>query len=147
MLYNPTFWHWLILACVFMGLEILAPGVFFLWLGFAAIASAIVHFLLPGIGPEVQYALFGVFSILSLVGWKKFAKNSMEEETDQPALNQRNQKYLGRTLVLSEAIENGFGKVKVDDSQWRVTGDDAAVGTKVVVTQVNGAILEVEHAN
>lgn len=145
MLYNPTFWHWLILACAFMGLEMLAPGVFFLWLGLAALASAVVHFLLPSISPEIQYSLFAVFSILSLVAWKMFAKNSMEEETDQPALNQRNKKYLGRTLILSEAIENGVGQVRVDDSQWRVTGEDAAVGTKVVVTQVDGAILQVEH--
>lgn len=146
MLHNPTFWHWLILACAFLGLEMLVPSTFFLWLGLAAVTSAAVQFLVPSVGPEVQYALFGVFCILSLVAWKRFGKHSVEEETDQPALNQRNQKYMGRTLILSEAIENGVGRVKVDDSQWRVTGEDTAAGTKVIVTKVDGAVFEVEQA-
>jgi len=144
MLYNPTYWHWLILACALLGLEILVPGAFFLWLGLAALASAILHFFLPSIGPEVQYAMFAVFCILSLFGWKKFTKEASLDKTDKPTLNQRNQQYLGRTLVLSEAIVNGFGKVTVDDSKWKVTGNDMAAGSKVKVTHVDGSILRVE---
>ena len=56
----------------------------------------------------------------------------------------RTQRYLGRTLTLSEPIVNGIGKVKVDDSQWKVAGADAAKGTQVKVVSVEGSILQVE---
>ena len=46
--------------------------------------------------------------------------------------------------VLSEPIEQGSGRVKVDDSVWRVTGPDAPAGTKVRVTGGDGAVLTVE---
>lgn len=145
-LYNPTFWHWLMLACVFYGLEILAPGVFFLWLGFAATASGLLKLALPELGWMPQYVLFSIFSVLSLVLWKKFAKRGLAEETDQPQLNQRNQRYLGRTLVLSEPIVNGIGKVTVEDSQWKVSGADAEAGSKVTVVQIDGSLFHVEPA-
>ncbi|RBP49220.1 NfeD family protein [Arenicella xantha] len=142
--YNPSFWHWLALACVFFGLELFAPGAFFLWLGIAATASAALKFFVPELAWGIQYLLFGIFSVLSLVAWKKFVRNDEDSTTDQPQLNRRNHGYKGRVLVLSEPIVNGFGKVRVDDSQWKVAGDDAAVGTKVKVVDVNGSILHVE---
>jgi len=142
--YNPSFWHWLVLACIFVGLEITVPGVFFLWLGLAAAASGLVKFLIPELSWGVQYLLFSAFSILSLIAWKRFAKVGSPEDTDQPQLNQRNQGYQGRVLVLSEPIVNGFGRVRVDDSQWKVSGEDADAGTRVRVTEVNGSILQVE---
>ena len=144
--YNPTYWHWLVLACVFYGLEIVAPGVFFLWLGFAATASGILKLVVPDLGWHIQFTLFAVFIVASLIGWKKFAKDGRDEETDQPNLNQRNQRYLGRVVVLTEAIENGYGKVRVEDSTWKVTGDDAAIGTRVKVVEVDGSIFRVEPA-
>ena len=144
MLSNPTFWHWLILACVFIGLEIVAPGAFFLWLGLAAGATALVEFVFPNISGLVQYALFAAFCIISLVLWKRFGKATTDVATDQPQLNQRNQQYVGRTVALSAAIENGIGMVRIDDSQWKVSGADAPEGSKVKVTHVEGSILHVE---
>lgn len=141
---NPTYWHWLVLAFVFFGIEMLAPGVFFLWLGFAAVASLIVSVVFPQLDWAVQYQLFAFFSVLSVVIWWKFFQRESKPETDQPALNQRGLKYKGRTLILSEAIVNGYGKVRVDDTQWRVMGEDATVGSKVKVVDVEGSILHVE---
>lgn len=142
----PTYWHWLALACLFLVIEITVPMAFFLWLSFAAAASAIVAFLVPDLSWQVQYLLFAAFCIISILAWHRFAKDGDVSETDQPTLNQRNQGYLGRTLVLSQAIVNGIGKVKVDDSQWKVHGSDAAVGSRVKVVSVDGSILHVEPA-
>jgi membrane protein implicated in regulation of membrane protease activity len=38
-------------------------------------------------------------------------------------------------------IENGFGKVRVGDTLWRVKGDDAPAGDKVEVTGTDGVLL------
>jgi len=80
--------------------------------------------------------------VVSLILWKRFAR--VDTETDQPQLNQRNQQYVGRTIALSEAIQNGVGKVRIDDSLWKVSGTDAAVGTQVKVIGVDGSTLLVE---
>jgi len=141
-LVNPTFWHWLVLACVLLGIEILAPGAFFLWLSIAAATSAFIAFLVPTLSWAIQYTLFAIFCVVSLILWKRFAR--VDTETDQPQLNQRNQQYVGRTIALSEAIQNGVGKVRIDDSLWKVSGTDAAVGTQVKVIGVDGSTLLVE---
>ena len=141
--YNPTYWHWLILGFICFGLELFAPGAFFLWLGFAAIASAALSLLMPDLNWAIQYFIFGVFSVASLVMWKQLSKKSEAEETDQPYLNQRSKAFLGRVVVLSEPIVNGYGKVIINDSHWKVTGPDAAVGSKVRVTTVDGSLLHV----
>ena len=38
---GTQFWHWWILAAIFAGIEILAPGVFFIWLGAAAALTGV----------------------------------------------------------------------------------------------------------
>jgi hypothetical protein len=88
--------------------------------------------------------LFAVFCVVSLFCWHFYARNRGQTETDQPQLNQRNRRYLGRVLVLTEAIENGYGKVRVEDSTWKVTGNDAKIGTQVKVVEVDGSIFHVE---
>ncbi|MFT5573603.1 MAG: hypothetical protein ACI9FR_002538 [Cryomorphaceae bacterium] len=141
---EPTYWHWLMLACVFLIVEVAAPSAFFLWLCLAAVASAALGFMAPEMAWQAQYIIFAVFCVLSLVAWKKFTKEGSVSETDQPTLNQANLRYIGRTLILSKAIVNGIGKVKVDDSQWAVSGVNSAVGSRVKVVGVDGSVLQVE---
>lgn len=143
-MYDPTFWHWVLIFCVLFGIEIMAGTEFLLWLGLAAMASAVVKLAIPGISWQMQYALFALFCVAAVLAWRKFRKTETDIETDQPTLNQRNRKYVGRTLALSDAIEGGFGKIKVDDTTWKVTGDDAPVGTKVKIISAEGSLLHVE---
>jgi len=138
-------WHWLILAAVLIIGEILAPGAFLLWLGLAALASALVSFAAPNMAWEVQALLFALFSIVSLVAWHRYGKK-LNMDSDAPTLNQRNQQYVGRTLTLAEAIENGVGKVIVDDTQWKVSGEDAPKGSNVLVIGAEGNVLIVKKA-
>jgi len=41
-------------------------------------------------------------------------------------------------------VENGLGKIHVDDSTWKIRGEDCAIGTRIKVTGVDGTILLVE---
>ena len=143
-MFDPNFWHWVLIACVFFSAEILIGTEFLLWLGLAALTSGIIKLVVPEISWEVQYVLFALFCVISLVIWRRFSKSAGEIESDQPRLNQRNQQYIGRTLVLSQAIENGYGKVVVDDSRWKVAGEDLPINSKVRVVGVDGSILNVE---
>jgi membrane protein implicated in regulation of membrane protease activity len=59
-------------------------------------------------------------------------------------LNTRTKEYIGRVFPLSEPIEDGFGKIHVDDSFWQVKGSDCTVDKKVKVVSVDGMVLNVE---
>ena len=145
-LFNPTIWHWVALAIILLGLELVAPATFFLWLSIAAAASAIVKLVFPDLGLANQLVLFALFSFVSLIAWHRYGITGREAETDNPQLNQRNERYMGRVVKVSQAIEDGVGKVTVEDSQWKVHGPDAEVGTKVRVVAVEGSIFKVELA-
>ena len=65
-------------------------------------------------------------------------------ESDRPLLNQRAQQLVGREFLLDEPLHLGTGRVRVDDSLWRITGPDLDAGTRVRVTSVRDGVLVVE---
>ena len=143
---GTQFWHWWILAAIFAGIEILAPGVFFIWLGAAAAVTGLIALVIPGMGWEIEALIFAVLAVLSVVGWRNYIKRAKAQDDPAAMLNRRGDQMIGRTAVLSEPIQNGRGKARIDDSVWRVEGTDLPVGTQVKVTGVDGAILKVEAA-
>jgi len=87
-----------------------------------------------------------VLSIASLFIWNSYLKNR-PEHSDQPHLNQRGRQYIGRRFTLESDIVNGIGKIRVDDTTWRVEGPDLPAGSNVVVTDVDGTNLIVQAAS
>jgi hypothetical protein len=67
-------------------------------------------------------------------------------DSDLPDLNIRGQQYIGRSLVVEQAIQNGRGKVRVGDSLWAAEGPDTPAGARVTVTAARGTVLVVERA-
>ena len=135
-----AYWHWLVLGVVLGIIEVFAPGAFFLWLGISAGIVGILIWLLPAVSWEIQILLFAVLSIASVVLARRYL-NFHPLETDLPNLNQRGQQYVGRVFTLEEPVINGQGKIQVDDSTWKITCDDCATGTKVVINGVDGVVL------
>ena len=140
-----VFWHWWILAGLLLILELTAPAFFFLWLGIAAAAVGLILLVFPSIPIETQLVLFGIASIVAVLAWRKY-RETHPVTTDQPNLNRRGHQYIGRIFSLEEPINNGVGKVTVDDSTWKVKGPDLPTGTSVRVTGVDGVIFTVEVA-
>jgi membrane protein implicated in regulation of membrane protease activity len=138
------FWHWLILAALFAGIEMLSPGFFFIWLGGAALLMGLITLVISAMGWELQLILFAVFAAASVLGWYKFGRK-LPGGTDDATLNRRGESLIGRSGTLVEAIVNGRGRVKLGDSAWSAEGEDAPAGAKVLVTGVRGAVLTVER--
>ncbi|MGB5464450.1 MAG: NfeD family protein [Sedimenticolaceae bacterium] len=144
--YEPDFWHWWILGLALIIAETLLPGTYFLWMGVSAVVLGVLAWLFPAMGWEIQLMLFALLSLASIVVWRMWQRRH-PDESDQPMLNRRAEQYIGRVFVLEAAIENGFGKVRVADSLWRVKGADAPVGSRVRVTAADGIVLVVEPAD
>jgi len=143
---HVVFWHWWILAGVLLILELTAPAFFFLWLGIAAAATGLLLLVFPSIPLETQLVLFAVLSLVSVIAWRRY-REANPVISDQPNLNRRGEQYKGRIFTLEKAIENGVGKVKVDDSTWRVKGPDLPSGTKIRVDDVDGVVFIVARVS
>jgi membrane protein implicated in regulation of membrane protease activity len=136
-------WTWWIIAAVLLVSELLVMSIFLVWLGVAALTVGIVE-LLVDLPWQIEVLLFVVLSTSYVLLGRRYMKTRAASETDQPFLNQRTGAYVGRTVVLLEAIENGRGKVQIEDAIWQVEGEDAPAGSKVRITGTSGMILKSE---
>jgi len=82
----------------------------------------------------------GVFSILSLILGRRYLRRH-PIATDTPTLNKRGHQYIGWIFTLDQPIVNGTGKLRVDDTIWKITGPDRIEGTRMQVTDVDGVVL------
>jgi inner membrane protein len=135
-------WAWWIIAAVLGILELIVPGIFFVWLAAAAAVVGLIV-LAVDIPLTAQVALFAVLSVVAVwTSRRYFARH--EVESDHPLLNQRAQTYVGRTFTLEQEIRNGRGKIRIGDSLWLAEGPELPAGTSVHVTGVDGGVLKVE---
>jgi len=138
------FWHWWIAGVALVIIEVFAPGAIFMWLGISAGVVGAMLLAVPDISWQMQFLVFAVLSVGSIAGWRVYHKRN-PTESDQPSLNRRGEQYVGRVFTLEDGISNGSGVVRVDDSRWKIEGEDLPAGTKVRVTGVEGTILKVER--
>lgn len=144
MLYSLGPWNWFIVAVALLILETIIPGVHFLWFGIAAIIIGFVA-LVTGIAWTWQVLAFGLLSVIAVFWVRKYARPDVAI-SDLPDLNVRGQQYVGRSVLVDQAILNGRGRVRVDDTLWSAEGPDAPAGTRVTITGTKGTVLVVERA-
>lgn len=138
-------WSWLIFGAILLALEIVAPGAFMLWFGLAAIVVGGVALLIV-VPWQAQLILFVVLAILFvLIGRRYF---SLAAGGAVPSgLNARGRRLIGTIVVLDEPVVDGKGRVRIDDTTWRVIGADMPSGTRVRVVSADGALLSVINAD
>ncbi|MEZ5493424.1 MAG: NfeD family protein [Pseudomonadales bacterium] len=126
-------WLWFALALVLLIVEMVGAGGYLLWLGMAAGLTGGLVFLLPDLAWQVQILVFSSSSVLCALGWWQYQQRCPKIAAE-PLLNKRTEQYIGRVLVLADAVENGRGRAKVDDSVWSVSAaEDMPAGTRVKV--------------
>ena len=142
---EPQYWHWLVLGILLMAFEIFAPSTLFLWLGFAALVVGVLLLLFPDLSLSMQMLLFAGLAVTAVLVGRQFLRRH-PIATDEPLLNHRAEQYVGRVFTLDEPVINGVGKLKVDDSTWRIAGPDVVAGTQVKIIAADGVILHFEVA-
>jgi inner membrane protein len=138
-------WVWWILGGIFLIIELLAPGVFFIWLALAAAVVGAISFI-HDFAWQIDIALFAALSVVFVLLVRPWYAQRSAVSSDRPNLNQRLYDYVGRTYVLEQPISNGIGKIRIDDTLWDALGPDLAKGGRVKVIAVEGLRLKVEPA-
>jgi membrane protein implicated in regulation of membrane protease activity len=139
-------WNWVIAGVVLMALETVIPGVYFLWFGISAIVVGILAFAFgDALSQPWELVLFAIISVATVFWVRNFA-NLQPVESEDKDLNLRSAQYVGRVVVVEDAITGGRGRVRVDDTLWLASGADAPKGAHVRITGAHGTVFIVEPA-
>lgn len=141
MIANP--WWWLGLAVVLGIGEIVTPGVLLIWVAAAAAIVGAVALAMP-IPLALQFLMFAGLCLLAVWAGRRWYRDNPVASQD-PLLNDRMARLIGKHVVVVDAIVNGEGRVRVDDGTWTANGPDVPAGAHMVVVGVNGAALVVEQ--
>lgn len=138
-------WLWISGGLILLGLEVLVPGAFLFWIGLAAIATGLIVWVLPLPWPAAL-VVFAVGAVSAAVLGRRLMAHRSSTPADAPHLHQRGAALVGREVMLAQPISGGQGEISIDDTMWRVTGDDMPAGTRVRITGLEGSLLRVSGA-
>jgi hypothetical protein len=136
-------YHWLALAAILIGLEMVMPTQYLIWPGIAAVVTGLLAFAVADW--VVQVAIFAVLSIVLVVASHYMPKPALGPLT---ALNQRTDQLVGRMATVAEDFRNGQGAVTLDDTRWSaqsVDGSDLVAGTRVEIVAAESTLLKVKR--
>jgi membrane protein implicated in regulation of membrane protease activity len=136
-------WFWWGAALALFAAEAVLPGSFMLWLGLAALGTALVDVAVP-MSASAQWMLFAGLALIAVAAGWQYKKRHPTQASDQPLLNRRGAQLLGQVYPLESAIVDGRGRLKIGDAFWTATGPDLAVGARVRIVAVEGTTLRVE---
>jgi hypothetical protein len=135
---------WLIFGVLLLLLETMAAGFYMLFLGAAALCVTILLFIMPAgyLASEVQLFSFAAFSLASVFLAYKF--KFYEAKSSHETLNEPQAALVGQSFTLDSAIENGRGTLKIGDSLWQISGENAVKGANVKIIGYEKEVLLVE---
>ncbi len=122
-----TWWHWLVLALILFGIEMLT-GTFDLLMASvgAALTAAFAAF-----APEnatawhVQVLVFMVAAIALILASRILFPSMRKAAPEHPTLNKRMASLVGQRGEVTRDLASGHGQVKIGDTVW---GAEAAEG-------------------
>ena len=136
---------WLILAALLAIAELLAPGIFLVFIAAGAAVTGVVSLLLPDFNLVFEVFLFAASSAAAVaVGRRWYRQNPVPSQ--DPLLNDRVARLVGQVVTVVEPIASGQGRVKVGDGEWLASGPDAPAGAQVRIIGGRGGSLDVEPA-
>ena len=140
------YWHWWAFGVVLLILEMVAPASFFLWMAVSAGVVGLVLLLFGSMSFNYQLLLFAGVAFVAIAAFHMYRKKNPHDAEGGSRLNQRETQYLGLTFTLDQPIVGGVGKLRIDDTIWRIEGVDMGAGARVKVVGSRGNALLVERA-
>lgn len=135
-------WGWIVLGLALAGLEMLAPGIYLIWLAVAALITGLITFVAEP-PMAVQVISFVSLALIAAFSARRFLRDQPIVGAD-PLLNRGGQRLVGETAIVTAPLEGGSGRVRVGDSEWIARGPDIEAGQRVRITGLSGTALVVE---
>ena len=135
---------WLLLASMFIVIEIISLGLTTIWFAGGAFVAALAG--LAGVSLTIQVALFLIVSIILLVLTRPVAVKYLDSKTQKT----NSEALIGQKAVVLQTIDNlkTEGQVKVNGMEWtaRAKTDEMVIpeGEVVTILEIQGVKLIVE---
>lgn len=138
-------WHWFTLAIILAGFEIVSMSFFLLFPAGAAVIVGLAFGFEPDLDWRLQLVLFAVISVAATVIGRPYLVR-VRQGTPAETVNVRGRLYVGRRIRLAAPLDEGRGRIQIDDGWWNVvseSGETIAAAELVEVTGVEGATIRV----
>ncbi len=147
-----TWWHWLVLALILFGIE-MVTGTFDLLM--ASIAAALTA-AFAAFAPEsatawhLQVLVFTVAAIALILVSRLVFPGMRKAAPEHPTLNKRMVQLVGQRGEITRELGGGHGQVKIGDTVWgaeAAAGEGALnIGDRVVVDSTRSSMVVVRKA-
>ena len=112
--------NWVIAGLALSLLELIVPGVYLIWFGFAAFVVSIAVYFMP-LEFTTQLIVFaiasGIFAVIGVAVYRYiFSKAQVPAEYKN--LNNTAEQYVGQLVTVAEDAADNRTKVKIGDTYW-----------------------------
>ncbi len=137
-----SFLQWTAIAIVCTGLEIASSGFWFMWLGIAAFAVALLSLTGLITGLVMQFIIFAGISLVLII----FTRPLLMRLIKVRDTHSNTDALIGKLAVVTQPITPlEAGQVKVNGEIWSaVSEEELDAGEKVRIVAVTGVKLQVE---
>lgn len=101
-------------------LELIVPGVYLIWFGFAAFIVGVTVYFLP-LEFTTQLIIFaiasGVFAVIGVAVYR-YVFNKAQVPAEYKNLNNTAEQYVGQLVTVAEDAADNRTKVKIGDTYW-----------------------------
>ena len=112
--------NWIIAGLALSLLELIVPGVYLIWFGFAAFVVGIAVYFLP-IELTTQLIVFaiasGIFAVIGVAVYR-YVFSKAQVPAEYKNLNNTAEQYVGQLVTVAEDAEDNRTKVKIGDPYW-----------------------------
>ena len=143
---NISWWHWLVLGMILIGLELALPSFTVIWFGLGAVLVSIFLAIFPAVSFPIQILSWTVASVLFTFAWFRFFNSRTGKTsagTSRVAIGE-----IGLVVRAAEPYARGVVKFQLPllgADEWPCMADEPlAVGDRVRVVEVEGHVMKVE---
>ena len=147
-----TWWHWLALALVLFGAEMLTGTFDLLMASIAAGLTAIYAAAAPESATawQLQVLVFALAAIALIVASRFLFPGMRKAAPEHPTLNKRMASLVGQRGEVTRDLAGGQGQVRIGDTVWGAEAADGEaalrIGDAIVVASTRANVAVVRRA-